>query len=56
MFDRKQTIAETDARKTAPINERLREDAFRADTASSFSQWNSWGERNGLSLGSYGRW
>lgn len=56
MFDRKQTVAETDARTTPAASDRLRDDSFRPESVPGYSQWNSWGERNSLSLGSYGRW
>ena len=44
--------------RTASLNaERLSTDGtFRNERTDALSSWNSWGERNSFSLGSYGRW
>ncbi|MDJ0388212.1 hypothetical protein QMO56_08805 [Roseomonas sp. E05] len=58
MMDRKPTQSETTAERrpspAAPEGDRY--DTFRSEAGSGYASWNSWGERNPLTLGSFGRW
>lgn len=57
-MDRKQTQIEITAerRPAATAAETDRYDTFREESGNGYNSWNSWGERNPLTLGSYGRW
>ncbi|WP_160936401.1 hypothetical protein [Teichococcus coralli] len=58
MMDSKPTQSEApaDRRPGHVAPEADRYDTFRTEAGNGYSSWNSWGERNPLTLGSYGRW
>jgi len=58
-MDRKPTQIEmaTERRPGTNAADSSRPDTFREEVSAGYlSSWNSWGERNPLTLGSYGRW
>lgn len=57
-MDRKPTQSEVTAEgRTATVGaDSPRHDSFRSEAGDSYANWNSWGERNPLSMGSFGRW
>jgi hypothetical protein len=58
MFKRKKTQGDTVTTIAQPnlAQEATGYEALRPETAETQSAWNSWGERNPLTLGSFGRW
>jgi hypothetical protein len=57
MFKRKTTQSDiAAAAKTNASQDAGRHDVARPETAEMHNAWNSWGERNPLTLGSFGRW